>query len=79
MSIKLLCDPVTHNPGDLAIGEVELEFFRKHGLEIEPVGPDFAGSGPFIIGGGAFRRGLTHRGSDESVTLESVSDQSPVY
>lgn len=70
MSIKLLCDPVTHNPGDLAIGEVELEFFRKHGLEIEPVGPDFAGRGPFIIGGGEilqpivnpFHRGFRRRG-----------------
>lgn len=70
MTIKLLSDTLTHNPGDLGISQVELEFFRACGLDIEPVNPDFAGTGPFIVGGGEilqpvvnpFHRGFRRRG-----------------
>ncbi len=50
--MKLLYDCVSSNPGDVVIGQIELEHLRARGLSVDPQGPDYSGDDTLIIGGG---------------------------
>lgn len=52
MKLTVLHDTETVNPGDVAIGQVERDFFEWKGAEVTVAGPDYSGDGPLVIGGG---------------------------
>ena len=52
MKLTVLHDTETVNPGDVAIGQVERDFFESKGAEVTVAGPDYTGNGELVIGGG---------------------------
>lgn len=50
--VKLIYDNVSGNPGDVAIGQIELEYMRAFSIDVNPVDPDYSGGDTLVIGGG---------------------------